>query len=191
MKICLSCFLAQADGGPYCSGCGRTFGSKLCESKHINPPSPRVQCCSQCGSTQLTEPARYLHWALLPQILTGLVALGLWRWAIMHPPLLGDLLEHFVLLIIAVLFGMTPCQLHGTFLRIVSWLAALWLFGWLLALLPRKGGSVGIWLRRLPSLVLKQIGSGAILLLRLSLKIFHQAVRAPSRRKSGDIREKP
>lgn len=189
MNVCLSCFQAQA-GGPYCGGCGRTFGVKLCEGRHASPPSSRIRCCPACGSTQLTEPTLYLNLTWLPLFLAGLAALGVWRWGIAHLPLLGGLLVRLALTVLAVLLGTTPCQIIGGLHVLLSWLLMLWLLGWAIALLPGKGGTVGGWLRRLPDTVLKTVRYGGMALLRLVGQSVRRLVLPPSHKPPGDPHRK-
>ena len=184
MKVCLSCYQAQAAGGHYCTGCGRTFGVKLCESKHINSPSPHVRCCSQCGSTQMTEPTKFLDVTFLPLLLTGLIALGLWRWAIGHLPLLGNILERLALMTLAVLLDTTPCRVLWGIDQTLSWALTLWGLGWGLTVVPGRGGAAGNWLRALPALLGKTAWRAGHALLRLAGR-GSRRVLWPSPRKAG------
>ena len=165
MKICLSCYHAQNGNGSYCGGCGRTYGVKLCEAKHANPPSLQVRCCSQCGSTQLTEPTGFLNLTWLPVLLAGLVALCVWRWMISHLPLLGSLLERLTVGGLAVLLDVPSSGIICGFHRLVAWFVSLWILGWMLFLMPGRGGVMGAWLRGLPGLVLKLGGHAALTML--------------------------
>lgn len=185
MRVCLSCFQAQT-GGPYCGGCGRTFGVKLCEAKHTSPPSPRIRCCPTCGSTNLTEPTRYLNLTWLPLLLAGLAALGAWRWGIAHLTLLGSLLGRLVLILLSTMLDTTPCGLLGGLHMLLTWLLTLWLLGWGLALLPGKGGAAGAWLRGLPNMAIKMSGRGAMALLRLLGRATRRLILPPNQRPSGE-----
>ena len=189
MKVCLSCLQAQT-GGPYCGGCGRTFGVKLCEAKHASPPSPRIRCCPTCGSTNLTEPTRYLNLTWLPVLLAGLAALEAWRWSIAHLPLLGNLLGRLVLMVLSTLLNTTPCGVLGSLHRLLCWLLTLWLLGWTLALLPGKGGAVGAWLRGVPGTTIKMSGRSAMALLKLLGRGTRHLVLPPTQRPSGEASRK-
>lgn len=186
MKLCGSCHRASGAGSVYCGGCGRTFGVKLCDNKHANAPSPAVQFCTTCGSTQLSEPTRYLNLNWAAPLLSLLVALGAWRWSIAHGALLGRLLECLVLDALAVLLDTTPCGVIGGARCVASWALALWLMGWMMALLPGRGGTIGTWLRSLPQMAVKLSMRGGQTLLRLSGHALRRAFwPTPRRTKSA------
>lgn len=182
MKLCLSCY-SVSKGGPYCGGCGRTFGVRLCgNGGHPNPPSSRLLCCTTCGSQDMTEPTRYANLGWIAPLLAGLVALAAWRWAVAHPALLAGLLWRTVLAAATLLLDTTPCGVVLGLGRAVAWLLELWLLGWLLALAPRKGGAIGSCLRALPATLFKLSFAGVRTVLRLLGSGLYRAVWPAKRR---------
>src|SRR4051812_12135790 len=55
MRLCTNCNKLTSGDPLFCMHCGRTYGVRLCPSRHINPRSATV--CSECGSTELSMPA--------------------------------------------------------------------------------------------------------------------------------------
>ncbi len=178
MNLCLSCFQAS-QGGPYCSGCGRTFGVKLCPKGHRNAPSSRIFCCTACGSLDMTEPTRYADLSWAAPALAGLVALLLWRWAIAHLSAIGGFAGSTVLAAAALMLDTTPCGVILGTERALAWLLELWLLGWLLALVPGKGSGLGKGLRSLPGTLFKFALSGIRIVLRLAGRSLSRAVWPP------------
>lgn len=165
--LCLSCRHASPGGSIYCGGCGRTFGSRICGNGHRNRPAPGLACCTTCGSLDMTEATRFVPLRGVGVMMAGLVVLCVWRWAMTHIALLGDLLWRGVLGVLALLLGMAPCKIIWDLWQGLSWLLAFWLLGWAATLLPGRGGSFGTVLRSLPGVVLKAAFGAARPLLRL------------------------
>ena len=191
MKICLSCSHASPRGSVYCQGCSRTFGKKLCANKHSNAPSPQVQFCAVCGSSEMTEPTRFLNLSWAAPLLAGLIALGFWRWGLAHWLLLGTLLAHLALVLAALLLDTTPCGVLAGMRRILVWIIALWVLGWMMTVLPSRGGPLGNWLRALPASLGKLAGRGGHVLIRLAMHGLRRAVWPPSRKSGPSAKEKP
>ena len=191
MKICLSCSHASPRGSVYCQGCSRTFGKKLCANKHPNAPSAQIQFCAVCGSSEMTEPTRFLSLSWAAPLLAGLIALGLWRWGLAHWLLLGTLLGHFILFLAALLLDTTPCGVLSGMRRVLSWIIALWALGWMLTLLPGRGGPTGNWLRALPASLGKLAGRGGRVLLRLAMHGLRRAVWQSPGKSGASAKEKP
>lgn len=42
-----------------CGSCRRSFGGRICSSKHLSPVT--ATCCTTCGSRKLSQAARYLN----------------------------------------------------------------------------------------------------------------------------------
>ena len=189
--VCLSCRRASPAGSVYCGGCGRTFGSRICGKGHRNRPAPGLACCTTCGSLELTEATRYVPLRGTGIVLAGLAALGVWRWAIAHLALLGGLLWRGALDALAVLLDQAPCQIVSDLRRGLSWLLTLWLLGWAMALLPGRGGALGIFLRSLPGAILKAAARVARPLPRLLGLALFKLVWQPERTKMKGEPPKP
>ena len=58
MRFCLRC-RRFSGGGPLCTGCGRSFGGRLCRGKtrHLNPHDARF--CNFCGTPDMEEAATF------------------------------------------------------------------------------------------------------------------------------------
>ena len=54
MKYCYQCGHMTAGEPLFCNSCGRSYDVKLCPHLHPNPRS--AECCSQCGSRELSTP---------------------------------------------------------------------------------------------------------------------------------------
>lgn len=191
MKLCRSCYYASPSGSVYCGGCGRTFGVKLCSNKHPNAPSPQVQCCTICGSFEMTEPTLYWNLSWIGPLLAGLAALFLWRWGMAHLALLGSLLGSLTLKAVAVLLNTTPCHVIEGVERTASGVLTLWLLGWMLILLPGRGGSAGTWLRAIPTLLGRIAWQSGRTLTGLTVRSLRRALWPPPRRSGPTGREKP
>jgi hypothetical protein len=82
MRLCLTCFHLSRAGSFFCGFCSRSFGVRLCGSKHAN--APHVHFCTTCASSTLSEPTRFVRLGWIPFGITVLITLTVWRWTIAH-----------------------------------------------------------------------------------------------------------
>jgi hypothetical protein len=73
MKYCYQCGHMTAGEPLFCNSCGRSYDVKLCPRLHPNPRS--AECCSQCGSRELSTPQPKIPMYL--RLLAILARLGL------------------------------------------------------------------------------------------------------------------
>jgi hypothetical protein len=73
MKYCYQCGHMTAGEPLFCNSCGRSYDLKLCPRQHPNPRS--AECCSQCGSRELSTPQPKIPASL--RLLAILARLGL------------------------------------------------------------------------------------------------------------------
>jgi len=73
MKYCYKCGHMTAGEPLFCNSCGRSYDVKLCPRLHPNPRS--AECCSQCGSRELSTPQPKIPMYL--RLLAILARLGL------------------------------------------------------------------------------------------------------------------
>ena len=77
MRYCNQCHRITAGEPLFCNFCGRSYGVKLCPSRHPNPRNAEI--CSQCGSRELSTPHPHVAFWLVPlvKLLTILPGLAL------------------------------------------------------------------------------------------------------------------
>lgn len=73
MRYCYQCGHMTAGEPLFCNKCGRSYDVKLCPRLHPNPRS--AECCSQCGSRELSTPQPRIPMYL--RLLAILARLGL------------------------------------------------------------------------------------------------------------------
>lgn len=66
MRYCANCRRLTAGQPLFCNHCGRSYDSKLCPSRHVNPRTAQV--CSACGSRDLSTPQPRLPLLAAPVI---------------------------------------------------------------------------------------------------------------------------
>ncbi len=153
MRLCLTCLHLSQAGSIYCGSCGRSFGVRLCGSKHAN--APHAHFCTTCASPALSEPTRFLR---LGWVSVGLSVLGLliaWRWTLAHLGTAGAGAWAAASWILAVLLGTSPCAVDHGVRAAFTLLIAAWVLGHFMTLLPEGGGTIGRTLRAAPASVLR------------------------------------
>jgi hypothetical protein len=75
MKYCYQCGHMTAGEALFCNSCGRSYDVKLCPRLHVNPRS--AECCSQCGSRELSTPQPKIPMYLRLVALLARLGLGL------------------------------------------------------------------------------------------------------------------
>jgi hypothetical protein len=75
MKYCYQCGRMTAGEPLFCNHCGRSYDVKLCPRQHVNPRS--AECCSQCGSRELSTPQPKIPMYLRLLALLARLGLGL------------------------------------------------------------------------------------------------------------------
>jgi hypothetical protein len=75
MKYCYQCGRMTAGEPLFCNSCGRSYDVKLCPRQHVNPRS--AECCSQCGSRELSTPQPRIPMSLRLLALLARLGLGL------------------------------------------------------------------------------------------------------------------
>lgn len=149
MVLCLKCFRLWKAGTRTCGTCHSSLGCRYCPDAHANPLV--ADCCTECGSPNLTAGVpclnlRFLTYALI--LLVGYLCL----------PLAKDALGHLT------------DRWYGWFLReVVSRIAELCLLSWIIAWAfgPRATRAVGDFWNAMFGLVLQGIYALARALTRL------------------------
>lgn len=75
MKYCYQCGHMTAGEALFCNSCGRSYDVKLCPRLHPNPRS--AECCSQCGSRELSTPQPKIPMILRLAAILARLGLGL------------------------------------------------------------------------------------------------------------------
>jgi hypothetical protein len=75
MRYCYECGHITAGEPLFCNSCGRSYDVKLCPRLHVNPRN--AECCSQCGSRELSTPQPKIPMSLRLLALLARLGLGL------------------------------------------------------------------------------------------------------------------
>ncbi len=148
MILCLGCKRISPEGSKYCGHCSRSLGCRICVGGHTNRMS--VDCCTTCGSSQLSLPARVLHLSWLTMLLTVAVGLVLLRLLYQLRCLIVNAALSVSQGVVAFVLGTTSARLTDVLTSVLAFGAYLFLIGHLLKLLPGEGGMIGEALRGLP-----------------------------------------
>lgn len=113
MRYCNNCHRITAGEPLFCNFCGRSYDTKLCPHRHVNPRNAEI--CSQCGSRELSTPHPRIPFWLAPLVAILAALPGL------------------VLLLVTILFALgfvqaltTSQQLQFQFFIVGLMLALLW-----------------------------------------------------------------
>jgi hypothetical protein len=152
MRLCLTCFHLSRAGSFFCGFCSRSFGVRLCGSKHAN--APHVHFCTTCASSTLSEPTRFVRLGWIPFGITVLITLTVWRWTIAHLKAVVAIGWIVFSWMLAVLLNTSPAAIGCSVRAALTALVTCWILGQLMTLLPGGGGQVGQVARVVPSKVL-------------------------------------
>jgi hypothetical protein len=119
MVFCITCRYVSPSGSIFCSHCGRTFGARLCPSRHRNPID--AQHCVQCGKPKLTDPTRYLAFGWFSAVIAWTVIALVIKVIICNIKQIGNWLEAIGGWAIVHLFGVSPCWVVMLLDRLMFW----------------------------------------------------------------------
>ncbi|BDI31463.1 hypothetical protein CCAX7_35140 [Capsulimonas corticalis] len=174
MRLCLTCRYVSPEGAVHCGHCGRTFGARLCPSRHPSPPD--AEYCVQCGKANVTDATRCLPLGWCTRALTLLIVLLALRWAFGSAPSLLQGMWNLSDWISLHLLGISLCHMRAVLLQIAAWFVALFLVSYLLP------GSVGGHVR---ALLMRGAGVAARLARSVSLAIFRWLCRIVGGQRKG------
>jgi hypothetical protein len=136
MRLCTNCWQITTGTPLFCNRCSCSYNVKLCPQKHVNPRS--ANCCSQCGSSELSRPQPKASLLLRPVVLLFGIGPG-------YLLLLGLIvyLGFFIHKLLQDPNGLLPLMCLGL------WLGLLFYFWMLLPRSIRNGVQKGVgWLVR-------------------------------------------
>jgi len=152
MRLCLTCFHLSRAGSLYCGFCSRSFGVRFCGNKHAN--APHVRFCTTCASSSLSEPTRFVRLGWISTSLTALLTFAVWRWGITHLKAVIAVGWATFIWVLAVLLNTSASAIECSVRTALAALAACWMLGQLMTLLPGGGGRAGQAARAIPAAVL-------------------------------------
>lgn len=180
MCLCLTCFHLSRAGSLYCGFCSRSFGVRFCGNKHAN--APHVRFCTTCASSSLSEATRFVRLGWISSGLTALLTLAVWRWGIAHLKAVAAVGWDILSWMLAVLLNTSASAIGCSIRTALTALAACWILGQLMTLLPGDGGKAGQTARAVPAAVLGWTIKAANLLARRAARELHRLLFSPPRK---------
>lgn len=119
MRLCLSCYRLWPRSALFCGACGRSFGGRLCPSRHLSPANAHV--CVQCGKDEMSEPTAGLYLGWLPTLLSGLCLLLAWKWTWHHLAFVYAILLASVNLALRLLVDAGPHAVERLTAQVAGW----------------------------------------------------------------------